>query len=359
MGLVLKDLDKIEGREIHLKDINLEFESGSRNVLLGRTLAGKTSLLRIMAGLDRPTRGKLILDGKDITGVSVRKRSVAMVYQQFINYPSLTVYKNIASSLIIRGMKKKDIDRRVRETAEMLHLEMLLDRLPAELSGGQQQRIAIARALVKKAELLLLDEPLVNLDYKLREELRTELQDIFKKREAIVVYTTTEPTEALMLGGHIVVIDEGRILQTGQTAEVYHNPATMKVAEVFSDPPINYLDARVNGDYIYFFKEIKIPLIGHFKALNPGDYKIGVRSNHLFLTRRNSDDAEFKAKVELSEITGSETITHIRHNDTPLVVLDDGIDPHRIGTEISVFVNPQSLFVYNDSGALVASPSNG
>ena len=133
----------------------------------------------------------------------------------------------------------------------------------------------------------------------------------------------------------------------------------MKVAEVFSDPPINYLDARVNGDHIYFFKEIKIPLTDHFKALVPGDYKIGVRSNHLFLTRRNSDDAEFKAKVELSEITGSETITHIRHNDTHLVVLDDGIDPHRIGAEISVFVNPQSLFVYNNSGALVASPSNG
>ena len=359
MGLVLKDLDKLEGREIHLKDINLEFESGSRNVVLGRTLAGKTSLLRIMAGLDRPTKGKIILDGKDATGVSVRKRSVAMVYQQFINYPSLTVYNNIASSLIIGGKKKKEIERRVRETAEMLHLEMLLDRLPSELSGGQQQRIAIARALVKKAQLLLLDEPLVNLDYKLREELRTELQEIFKKREAIVVYTTTEPTEALMLGGNIVVMDEGRILQTGQTPQVYHNPATMKVAEVFSDPPINYIDASVNGSYIYFFKEIKIPLTGHFKALTPGDYKIGVRSNHLFLTRRDTDDAEFKARVELSEITGSETITHIKHNDTALVVLDDGIDPHRIGAEISVFVNPRSLFIYNDSGSLVASPSNG
>jgi glycerol transport system ATP-binding protein len=359
MGLILKDLDKIEGREIHLKDINLEFESGSRNVILGRTLAGKTSLLRIMAGLDRPTRGKIILDGKDVTGVSVRKRSVAMVYQQFINYPSLTVYKNIASSLMIRGMKKNEIDRRVRETAEILHVETLLDRLPSELSGGQQQRIAIARALVKKAELLLLDEPLVNLDYKLREELRTELQEIFQKREAIVVYTTTEPTEALMLGGSIVVIDEGRVLQTGQTPQVYHNPSTMKVAEVFSDPPINYFDASVKGDYIYFFKEIKIPLTGHLKGLSPGNYKIGVRSNHLFLSRRNGEDAEFRAKVVLSEITGSETITHIIHNDSNLVVLDDGIDPHRIGAEISVFVNPRSLFVYNDSGSLVASPSNG
>ncbi|MCP4334332.1 MAG: ABC transporter ATP-binding protein, partial [Gammaproteobacteria bacterium] len=177
---------------MHLKDVSLDFESGSRNVLLGRTLAGKTSLLRVMAGIDRPTRGKILIDGRDVTGVSVRKRSVAMVYQQFINYPSLTVYKNIASPLKVSAVPRTEIDQRVRETAKMLHLEDFLDRLPAELSGGQQQRIAIARALIKDAQLLLLDEPLVNLDYKLREELRIELQEIFEQREAVVVYTTTE-----------------------------------------------------------------------------------------------------------------------------------------------------------------------
>ena len=160
MGLSLQNIDKIVGREIHLEGVNLEFERGSRNVFLGRTLSGKTSLLRIISGLDRPTRGKILIDGKDVTGVSVRKRSVAMVYQQFINYPSLTVYKNIASPLKIAGVKKAEIDRRVREIAEMLHIEDLLDRLPNELSGGQQQRTAIARALVKDTDLLLLDEPL-------------------------------------------------------------------------------------------------------------------------------------------------------------------------------------------------------
>ncbi len=132
MGLSLQNIDKIVSREIHLKDVSLDFESGSRNVLLGRTLAGKTSLLRIISGLDRPTRGKILIDGKDVTGVSVRKRSVAMVYQQFINYPSLTVYKNIASPLKIAGIKKAEIDRRVRKFAEMLHIEDLLDRLTEE-----------------------------------------------------------------------------------------------------------------------------------------------------------------------------------------------------------------------------------
>ena len=359
MGLSLQNIDKIVGREVHLNNVSLEFEPGSRNVILGRTLSGKTSLLRIISGLDRPTRGKIVIDGKDVTGVSVRKRSVAMVYQQFINYPSLTVYKNIASPLKIAGVKKAEIDRRVREIAEMLHIEDLLDRLPSELSGGQQQRTAIARALVKDTDLLLLDEPLVNLDYKLREELRVELQGIFKQRKAIDIYTTTEPTEALMLGGNIIVIDEGRVIQAGPTPQVYHNPITMKVAEVFSDPPINYLDAGVNSDYVYFGQNIQIPLTGHLKGVAPGDYKIGVRSNHLFLSRTDDNDVEFMVRVELSEINGSETITHVNHNETSLVVLDDGIHPHKIGSEISVFINPRSLFLYNSAGSLVASPSNG
>ena len=184
MGLSLQSIDKIVGREIHLKEINVELSPGSRNVLLGRTLAGKTSLLRILAGLDRPTQGRILIDDRDVTGVGVRKRNVAMVYQQFINYPSLKVYDNIASPLKLAGMDKAEIDRRVKRTAGMLHLEGLLDRLPSELSGGQQQRTAIARALVKDTELLLLDEPLVNLDYKLREELRIELQEIFQRRDA-------------------------------------------------------------------------------------------------------------------------------------------------------------------------------
>lgn len=357
MGLILKNVDKIVGRETHLKDINFEFASGSRNVILGRTLSGKTSLLRIMAGLDRPSKGRIIINGKDLTGVSVRKRSVAMVYQQFINYPSLSVFDNIASPLKMSGLKKREIVRRVRETAEKLHLENLLDRLPAELSGGQQQRIAIARAIAKDAELLLLDEPLVNLDYKLREELREELQDLFKQREAIVVYTTTEPGEALMLGGNIVVIDEGRVLQSGSTSEVYHNPASLKVAEVYSDPPINYLQGTVDGNTARLGEDIQIPLEGHLSSLKPGAYTFGVRSNHLFLTKVNESDAEIHAQVELAEINGSETFIHVLYSDTKLVAQEDGIHSRRMGSNITLYVNPCCLFVYDGDGSLVASPS--
>lgn len=357
MSLVLENITKEVGRETHLYNINLEFETGSRNVLLGHTLAGKTSLLRLMAGLDRPTSGRVLVNGEDVTGKSVRKRSVAMVYQQFINYPSLTVYKNIASPLKIARVKKGEIDRRVRRTAEMLHIEEMLDRLPAALSGGQQQRVAIARALIGDAELLLLDEPLVNLDYKLREELRVELHDIFEERKAIVVYTTTEPTEALMLGGNIAVIDEGRVLQTGLTPEVYHNPATTKVAEVCSDPPINFLKGTIQGGAARMGRNIEMPLEHHMKSLMDGDYMFGVRSNHLSLSRNGKEDVEIPAKVELAEINGSETFIHADYDGLRLVVQENGVRLVRIGAEITIYVSPSSFFVYDEAGALVASPS--
>ncbi|MBI5897568.1 MAG: ABC transporter ATP-binding protein [Desulfobacterales bacterium] len=356
MALVLQSVDKVVGREVHLKDIGLELAPGSRHVILGRTLAGKTSLLRILAGLDRPTAGRIFVDGRDVTGVGVRKRSVAMVYQQFINYPSLTVYANIASPLKLAGMAKAEIDRRVRETAAMLHIDPLLDRLPAELSGGQQQRTAIARALVKESQLLLLDEPLVNLDYKLREELRVELQQIFQQRSAVVVYTTTEPAEALMLGGNIVVMDQGRILQAGPTPEVYRHPATVRVAEIFSDPPINFIQGRVHDRRALLGHAIQMPLNGHMDRLASGPYIFGVRCNHLFLNSTSPQDVAIRAAVELCEINGSETFIHISYENARLVVQGDGVHLLKIGQEITVYVHPCHLFVYDPEGKLVASP---
>ncbi|MRR39574.1 ABC transporter ATP-binding protein, partial [bacterium] len=236
------------------------------------------------------------------------------------------------------------------------HIDNLLDRLPSELSGGQQQRTAIARSLVKDSELLLLDEPLVNLDYKLREELQVELQDIFKERKAIVVYTTTEPSEALMLGGNIVVMDEGRVLQKGSTSYVYHHPATTRVAQVFSDPPINYLPGVVHAHAARLGQDIDISMEGHLKSIPDGNYIFGVRPNHLFLTDGRGNNAEIRVKVALAEINGSETFIHVNHGDTHLVVQEDGIHPRHIGSDLVIYVNPCNLFVYSEAGRLLASP---
>src|SRR6201982_761121 len=222
-------------------DVSLTLERGTLSVLLGPTLSGKTSIMRLLAGLDKPASGRVLVNGKDVTGVDVRQRSVSMVYQQFINYPSLTVYENIASPLRVQGKPREEIEKRVAEAAKLLRLEPYLKRTPLQLSGGQQQRTAIARALVKGADLVLLDEPLANLDYKLREELRAELPRIFEPWGAIFVSATTEPSEALLLGGNTVCMWEGQALQAGETGRVYRHPDTLRVAQVFSDPPLNVI----------------------------------------------------------------------------------------------------------------------
>ena len=237
MELKLEHIEQRVGAQTHLYPLDLTLVPRAVTVLLGATQAGKTTLMRVMAGLDAPTKGRVIADGADVTGKPVRERNVAMVYQQFINYPSMTVADNIASPLKLRG--EKNIDARVHELAAKLHIEPFLQRLPAELSGGQQQRVALARALAKNAPLMLLDEPLVNLDYKLREELRDELSQLFANGQSTVVYATTEPTEALLLGGYTAVLDAGELLQYGPTAEVFRRPQSIRVARAFSDPPMN------------------------------------------------------------------------------------------------------------------------
>jgi len=358
MTLRVEQLGKDVGAETHLYDMSFELHPGSLNVLLGPTQSGKTSLLRLLAGLDRPTRGQIFLDGENITGRSVRRRSVALVYQQFINYPSLTVYENIASPLRRQGLDATTRDRKVREAAEMLGIAPLLERMPHELSGGQQQRTALARALVKEADLLLVDEPLVNLDYKLREQLRDELKSIFADRSSIVVYTTTEPLEALLLGGHVQVLNEGRLLQSGPTIEVYQRPETIEVGRVFSDPPINLLPGHI-GDGRARIGEVTLPLSGSLQNLPAGTYQFGVRASHLSVgeLRRHSPSAvALEAVVELAEISGSETFIHLRHGGTSFVVQQEGVASYDLGETLQVWLDPARIYAFQTDGALVAAP---
>src|SRR6186713_417821 len=245
--LELRNVSKTVGAAEHIRDVSLTLRHGSLNVLLGPTLSGKTSLMRLMAGLDAPTSGSVWFDGTDVTGVPVQKRNVAMVYQQFVNYPAMSVYENIASPLRVAGASKAEIERKVGEAAELLKLTPHLGRTPLELSGGQQQRTALARAIVKGAGLVLLDEPLANLDYKLREELRAELPRIFAESGTIFVYATTEPHEALLLGGNTATLSEGRVTQFGPTIEVFRRPDALITAKTFADPPLNTIVLRKKG----------------------------------------------------------------------------------------------------------------
>jgi glycerol transport system ATP-binding protein len=350
----LRDISRVVKGQVWVHPTSLVLERGTMNVLLGATLSGKTSLMRLMAGLDQPSSGRLFWDGGDVTGQAVQERRVAMVYQQFINYPSMSVYDNIASPLRILGKTASEIDRAVRETSDMLKLTPYLDRKPLELSGGQQQRCALARALVKDAGLVLFDEPLANLDYKLREELRSEIPKIFEASGAIFVYATTEPEEALLLGGNTATLAKGRVTQFGPTPEVYRRPVDAVTARVFSDPPMNFIAAEKRGDRMSLGGETCSAQALGFGGLGDGAYLAGFRGNHLRLARASAAAIGFDCRVAASEITGSESFLHLDHAGARWVGLVEGVQDLAAGTALPVWVEPAHIYLFEPGGALVA-----
>ena len=354
MQLSLESVHKKVGPETWLHPMDIAPRNGAVTVLLGATQAGKTSLMRIMAGLDAPSGGRVLVDGRNVVGTPVRERDVAMVYQQFINYPSLRVRDNIASPLKLRG--EKNIPQRVQELAEKLHIEMFLDRYPAELSGGQQQRVALARALAKGAPLMLLDEPLVNLDYKLREELRDELTALFAVGSSTVIYATTEPGEALLLGGYTAVMDAGELLQYGPTAEVFHRPKSLRVAKAFSDPPMNLLAASAVAGGVQL---VGGPLLAmNLKDVVTQQLTVGIRASSLRV-HAGAGNVELAGKVELAEISGSDTYVHVSTVVGELVAQLTGVHRFELGASLTLYVDPALAYLFDSVGALTHAPHRG
>lgn len=354
MTLELKNVSKVKNGETHVHPTDLTLNKGTMNVLLGPTLSGKTSLMRLMAGLDAPTTGQVFWQGEDVTGMRVQDRKVAMVYQQFINYPSMTVFENIASPLRLMGKSKAEIDAAVQKAADLMQLSPMLKRKPLELSGGQQQRCALARALVKDAGLVLLDEPLANLDYKLREELRVEIPKIFEEAGSIFVYATTEPEEALLLGGYTAALWEGRVTQFGLTPDVYRQPVDATTARVFSDPPMNFLSVTKAGAQITFGDGQTSVVSGALAHLADGNYTAGFRPNHLELTQHTSDAMAFDTKLIVTELTGSETFVHLDHHAEKWVGLIHGVHNLELGAALTVYLDPAHIYFFDANGALVA-----
>jgi len=354
--LELRNVTKTVGGVEHIRDVSLTLQHASLNVLLGPTLSGKTSLMRLMAGLDVPTSGSVWFDGRNVTGVPVQKRKVAMVYQQFINYPAMTVYENIASPLRVAGTSGQIIDGEVRRAAELLKLTPYLDRTPLSLSGGQQQRTALARAIVKNAGLVLLDEPLANLDYKLREELRAELPKIFAETGAIFVYATTEPHEALLLGGNTATLSEGRVTQFGPTIEVFRKPNDLITAMTFADPPLNTIVLRKVGPSFQLDGGVNLPVPAELAGIADGVYTIGFQPHHLSLTRPNRDAASVTAKVSVTEITGSESFVHLDFADVRWVMIAPGIKVFAPDDMVEVYIDHRHVMVFDQAGRSVTAP---
>jgi glycerol transport system ATP-binding protein len=372
MSLVLKDVVLRVNGQTHIHATSIELAPKGFNILLGTTLAGKTTLMRLMAGLLKPTTGEIWFNGKNVTGVPVRKRRVAMVYQQFINYGHLSVFDNIASPLRVAGVNAAQTKERVGRIAELLQLSPLLDRRPSELSGGQQQRTALARALVKDADLVLLDEPLANLDYKLREGLRDELPRLFADRECTVVYATTEPAESLLLGGHTATLHEGAMTQFGPTQDVYRRPADLTTAQVFSDPPINTAPVSKRGARIEISNVAGWNVGGQLAALADGDYTFGLRPHHVQPAESGSqadkkagvqvdpisDGVRISGRVSVAEISGSESVVHFDLHGLGWVSQSHGVHRFAVGAVADFRLDVEHGLYFDADGRCVSAGGN-
>ena len=355
MALSLKNVSLRVDGQMHIYETSVELAPTGFNILLGTTLAGKTTLMRLMAGLVQPTTGEIWFNGHNVTGAPVQKRNVSMVYQQFINYPNMNVFDNIASPLRLAGHRRAEIRRRVAPVAELLRLEPFLKRKPAELSGGQQQRCAMARALAKDSDLVLLDEPLANLDYKLREELREELPRLFAMRERTVVYATTEPSEALLLAGYSAAMHEGRITQFGPTGDVYRHPVDKLTAGVFSDPPINIIPVTKQGQALSLTDGTHWRVDGAYLGLKDGSYEFGVRPHHVHPADGRSDGALVEGKVLVAEISGSESTVHFDLQGRPWVSLAHGVHSFGVGETVRFHIDIDHSMLFSTDGDLVAT----
>jgi glycerol transport system ATP-binding protein len=353
MSLELRGVALRVGADTHIHPTTLTLQPRGFNTLLGETLAGKTTLLRLMAGLVKPSDGTVWFGGRDVTREPVQRRRVSMVYQQFINYPNFTVFDNIASPLRVARLPADEVRRRVDRIAEMLRLGPLLQRRPNELSGGQQQRTALARALVKDADLVLLDEPLANLDYKLREALRDELPRLFADRGCVVVYATTEPAEAMLLGGNVATLHQGRVTQFGPAGAVYREPSDLTTAKVFSDPPINVAAVSKRGEQIVLGDGeagVAWPAPAVLQGVDDGPLRVALRPHHVRPAAAGAPGVPVQGTVLISEISGSESVVHFDLAGATWVSLAHGVRNHPVGAPAQFALDVERALYFDVDG---------
>ena len=353
MTIELKNVTKHIGAEVHIYDTSIRFAETGFNVLLGETRAGKTTLIKLIAGLERPTSGEIWIKDRNVTGLSPQKRNVSLVHQFFVNYPNMTVFENIASPLRVAGVGKKERQRRVEEAAELMRLTPMLKRRPSELSGGQQQRTALARAIVKDSDVVLFDEPLANLDYKLREELRDELPRLLAGRGAIVVYATSEPHEGLLLGGHTAAMKDGRITQFGETSTVFRKPNDLDTARVFSDPPINAASVTKLGSEIRLDGS-RWSAPSSLASAPDGEYTLGLHPHIVTPVRESADAVQVQGKIVVTELSGFESIAHFRRGNEDWVSQAQGVHAFEVGETHDFYFDPSRGLYFGADGRLVA-----
>ena len=330
-----------------LRDVSFTVADGEFFVLLGPTGAGKTTTLRVIAGLEKQDSGSILFDGEPMDSRSPAERDVAFVFQQYSLYPTMTVFDNLAFPLRspLRKLGDDEIKRRVTEAAEKLRISHLLQRKTERLSGGEMQRVSIGRAIVRQPRVFLMDEPLSNLDAKLRESLRVELQHIQKKQHSTTLFVTHDQVEALTLADRIGVLREGRLIQVGAPREIYDRPANLFVAQSVGTPRINLFPAtfgdgklRVNASAI----ALPLPLPGNGL---PTSFTLGVRAEDV-----TPGQGEQRGEIVLVEPLGAETILHIRSGDVTLLSMVSGMTHYRLGETVSFGIDPERLHFFDAKG---------
>lgn len=354
----LENVVKKFGEHTIVKNINLEVKDKEFAILVGPSGCGKTTTLRMIAGLETITEGKIYIDGKVINNILPKDRDIAMVFQNYALYPHMKVYENMAFGLKIRGYSKHEIEERVREAAQILSIEHLLDRYPKELSGGQRQRVAVGRAIVRKPKVFLFDEPLSNLDAKLRVQMRAEIKKIHEKLQATIIYVTHDQVEAMTMGDKICVMKDGVIEQIDGPINLYDNPKSKFVAGFIGSPPMNFVNVileKENGDFVVDEGTFKLRLPQSFndKVSKYVGKKVilGIRPENmydkLFYSGPVKDGSVMTLTVDLVEPMGSEIYLHLSSGKNNFVLR---VDPHNTAKPnqiIEVVVNLEKIHFFD------------
>ncbi len=359
--VILKDVTKKFGNVVAVNKSNLHVEDGEFLVLLGPSGCGKTTTLRLIAGLEEPTSGEIYIGDKLVNDVPPKDRNIAMVFQNYALYPHMNVYQNISFGLRLRKMPKDEIDRRVKEAAAMLGLENLLDRKPRELSGGQRQRVALARAIVRNPQVYLMDEPLSNLDAKLRVQTRGELIKLHKRLGVTTIYVTHDQVEAMTLGDRVVVMNKGVIQQVGSPKEVYDKPVNKFVAGFVGTPPMNFIDVKITkegNDYYATSEHFKIKLLKEQgktleeKGYIGKDMIMGIRPKDFYDEPEIGEGSKHtmepvKITVDFIEMMGSETFIHFKLGDIVAVARVSAARDYSIGDTVELYIDVEYVHLFD------------
>ncbi|MBK7632311.1 MAG: sn-glycerol-3-phosphate ABC transporter ATP-binding protein UgpC [Ignavibacteriales bacterium] len=352
--VILKNVCKVyDGDNKVVIDANFKVEDKEFVVLVGPSGCGKTTTLRMVAGLEEITSGEIYIDGKLVNNLPPKDRDIAMVFQNYALYPHMTVYENMAFGLKLKKVDKKEIDIRVKDAAKILSLEDYLNRKPKALSGGQRQRVAVGRAIVRKPKVFLFDEPLSNLDAKLRVQMRTEISKLHKQLGATMIYVTHDQTEAMTMGDRIVIMKDGNINQVDTPMNLYNKPVNKFVAGFIGSPAMNFIDVSVNSENKIVSKDgklifsLSVEQKNHLKDYLDKEIILGIRPEDIRLENDLKNSIELEVLIDVIEPMGNETFVYFEIEKNPFIARVKPIEVLKVNERIKLYIDTQSIYLFN------------